>query len=604
MMNWVQIQERLQLVANYIRQNKTLDAATVGLLEEIPVVGSFLSRYWDNLAPDENRPLNMTLFIEAMARQEESFNKVSRLVEAQGDELIKQGRTLGDILLHVDETRADVKAIKAQISLFVEVFQIPSARAAFELAAAMGEDHRQSSDLIQRAQQVLERAGHEADAHSYYLLGIVNLSMSEFENAEACLLEALKLQPDLVDALIGLAMIYQRRATEYLRQENYGLAQVAAVKSEAYVKSALQYEPTDVGLQVHLGYLYKDLAQRYFGSGKASEAQKMAEKAWACFETVLKVTPENASAHNGLGSLCLIRRDYDGAIMHCGRAVELLPDYLFAYFDLAIACYAKAMSSQGNLRLQTMLKGLEAYMKVIELDGVPGHDSLPHLARQDIDQKYQQVVAQVKRLPEASQIRSSVQGREETRRTSGDIAVRVAPQFLALVVGESKPRTAMFNLNCGIVNEGLAGVYIQRLEAEVTTPDGLKLRFLWNVFYRYDPSNLPENKTMARTSDAHDIAVEAMESKSLGIQFLGPMLEPQSIWMPGRYKFELYGWANRQPEHEQFNVETSFHVEIGGVEANQVRYWSGATKMQWDKLNDPDRAIAIPIRKWSLAEME
>ncbi len=254
-MNWGQIQGKLQSIAKRIRQNKILDAATGALIEEIPVVGGFLSRYRDSLGDDEESAQNMASFIEAIAEQERAFNNLSQLVESHGEKLIEQDTTLGEILVRVDETRDNVKTIKKQLSRFVETLQIPSAKAAFEVAAAMGEDYRQSRDRIRHAEMVLRQAGTEADARSYYQLGIVYLSMSEFEHAEACLLKAVEMQPELADALIGLAMIYQRRATEHLREENYGLAEHAAIKSEGYVKSAMLHDPTDVGLYTHLGYL-------------------------------------------------------------------------------------------------------------------------------------------------------------------------------------------------------------------------------------------------------------------------------------------------------------------------------------------------------------
>ncbi len=395
-MNWRQIQDKLQAAAKHIRQSKILDAATAALLEEIPVVGGFLCRSWDSLSADEESPEKMASFIDAIAEQEKTFNNLRQLVEAQGEQLIGQGRQLGEILVSVVDTSDDVKVIKQQIFRLVETLRIPSAKAAFEVAAAMGEDYRQSSDRIRQAEMVLSQAGAEAEAHSYYQLGMVYLSMGDFEHAEASLLKAVDMEPNLADGLIGLAMIYQRRATEHLREDNYGLAEDAVMKSEGYVKSAMIHDPTDMGIQVHLGYLYKDLAQCYAGTAKVVKAQKAADKAWKCFETALKIKPKNASAHNGLGSLCIIKGDYSGAIEHCGKAVELMPSNLFAQYDLALAYCAQAMGIQEKReRTETMLKGVEAYQKVLELDGTPGQDSLPPQARQRIHEMYQQAMAQL-----------------------------------------------------------------------------------------------------------------------------------------------------------------------------------------------------------------
>jgi tetratricopeptide (TPR) repeat protein len=395
-MNWYQIQGELESIAKRIMKNKIIDAATVAMIDAIPGVGGFLSQYWKSLGGDEGIAQQMATLIEAIAEQEKAFTNLSDLVKDQGEKLLEQHASLGEILVSVDETRDSVKEIKLQFTRFIKTLRIPSARAAFEVAAAMGEDYRQSRDRIRHAEMKLRQAGMETDAHSYYLLGILYLSMSDFEDAEACLLKAVEMQPNIADALIGLAIIYQRRATDHLFQENYGLAEDAVMKSEGYVKSAMLYDPTDVSHQLHLGYLYKDLALRYVGTGKVAKAQEVADKAWACFETELKIKPEDASTHNGLGSICLIRSDYDGAIAYCSKAIELMPNYLFAYFDLAQAYYAKAMGTQDKLsRLQAMENGLEAYIKVVELDGKPGQDSLTLHARQAIDQMYQQVIAQI-----------------------------------------------------------------------------------------------------------------------------------------------------------------------------------------------------------------
>ncbi len=174
-MNWSQVQDKLETIVQRIRRNKILDAATVGLLNEIPVVGGFLSRYWDNLAANDQSPEAMAAFIESIAAQETTFNNLYRLVEDQGEQLIEQGEKLGTILLVVSETREDTKEIKTQIRRFVETLEIPSARAAFEQVAAMGEDRRRSLERIKKAEKVLENAGVEADARSYYQLGLLYL---------------------------------------------------------------------------------------------------------------------------------------------------------------------------------------------------------------------------------------------------------------------------------------------------------------------------------------------------------------------------------------------------------------------------------------------
>src|SRR5262245_18872180 len=90
---------------------------------------------------------------------------------------------------------------------------------------------------------------------------------------------------------------------------------------------------------------------------------------------------------------------------------------------------------------------------------------------------------------------------------TSDGVIRVVPQFLLLVIAESGPGVAMFNLNCDIVDQISASVTVRRLEAELTTLQGRHLRFTWNGFYDFRPSNLPESQKMTKICDADEIEI-------------------------------------------------------------------------------------------------
>jgi hypothetical protein len=184
---------------------------------------------------------------------------------------------------------------------------------------------------------------------------------------------------------------------------------------------------------------------------------------------------------------------------------------------------------------------------------------------------------------------------QEPHREVSDGTFRLVPQFLVLVVAEANPQGPIFNLNCDIVHQVSASVTLRRLEAEVTTPSGRKLRFKWNVFYDFRPCDSPWNKKMTALGVAHEIEVAA-GSSSLGVQFVGPDGEPSQLWLRGWYKVDLYGQTNKESSDDEFDTKTSFAVAIDDYEAGQVKYWSRATKAEWDRLNDPDRAIGIPVR--------
>lgn len=109
------------------------------------------------------------------------------------------------------------------------------------------------------------------------------------------------------------------------------------------------------------------------------------EEAKKHFRMALAVNPSDASAENGLGGIALHEGDYDEAIKRCSRATELNGRYLFAFHDLTLAYYKKIQSMTGQAqekeRKQFLLKMLESYKKVLELDGQIDAGTLPPAAR-------------------------------------------------------------------------------------------------------------------------------------------------------------------------------------------------------------------------------
>jgi tetratricopeptide (TPR) repeat protein len=366
------------------------------------------------------------------------------------------------------------------------------------------------------------------------------------------------------------------RATDELQE---GILLIAALLNEA---------PTDLSLRLQLGFIYKTIAQVFDASGQAEQAETYIQRAEDVFHFVKddvsgdqKTAMDVANAIHGLGNVDQQRGDFVAAIEKYKLAASLYSEHIYAWHDMFVAYYE--LARRGQVNLEAMRQALNKLKQTGE--GAPGL-GIQHIAR----------LERILRELEKGRVQPPAQEREKIPQPAGDVIVQVLPEFLSLVIGESDPRVAVFNLNCNIVNKGSARVSVRELEAELTTPESLQLRFRWNVFYDFHPSHLPENRMMTKTAVAHEFEIEAGESTSLGIQFLGPAVEPQHLWVPGEYKFELSGWVIRQPEHDHFDVKTRFSAEIGIFETNQVRYWSGATKTEWDQLNDPDRAVGIPVR--------
>lgn len=366
------------------------------------------------------------------------------------------------------------------------------------------------------------------------------------------------------------------RATDEVQE---GLVLIAALLNEA---------PTDIRLRLQLGFLYKTMSQVFDAAGETEEAHTYIQRAEEVFRFVRddvagdqKTALDVANAIHGLGNVDQQKGQFVSAIEKYQLATSIYQDHMYAWHDIFAAHYE--LARRGRVDLGAMRHALEKLKQTGK--GAPGL-GVQHIAR------LEGVLRELEKNPAQRQ----AQGVEGGQRTAGDATIRLMPRFLTLVIAESDPYLATFNLDCDIVNGGSDRASVRKLEAALTTPEDLQLPFAWNVFYDFRPRDLPEGNRMTTTSDAHEVEVEAGASRPLGIQFVGPALEPRHLWVPGEYEFELYGSVGGYSGQDRLELETKFKAEIGDYESSQVKYWSSATSWLWDRLQDPDRAVGVPIR--------
>jgi tetratricopeptide (TPR) repeat protein len=371
----------------------------------------------------------------------------------------------------------------------------------------------------------------------------------------------------------------QVRAADLIQDRKLDRATEELNEGSELLMALLDLLSGDLTLDAQLGYLFGTTGQAFLAAGDEEQAGYYLDLAMSVFQRV-KANPavfherpsDLASAIKGIGGVYYERGDVVTALEHYRTALEIDPLYCYAWHDLFLA-YDK-LARRGAIDLAGMR---EAINKARETGaGLPGLGDDKFEALELLFRGWQQQVAQYPHLEVANRV------------------MRIVPQFLALVIAESNPGLAMFNLNCDIVHQVASRVTMRRLDAELTTPEGRKQRFKWNVFYDFQPSILPESRVMTKVCDAHEREIEA-GSSALGIQFLGPVVAPEQLWTPGEYQFELYGWMSKASGDDQFETKTSFAFDINDYEAAQVQYWSRATKTEWDRLHDPDRAIGIPV---------
>jgi tetratricopeptide (TPR) repeat protein len=367
----------------------------------------------------------------------------------------------------------------------------------------------------------------------------------------------------------------QIRAKELIQDRKLDRATEELNEGSALLMALLELSPGDITLDAQLGYLFGAMGQAFFTAGDEEQAGRYRDLAMSVFQRV-KANPavfhdrplDLVSAIKGIGEMYYESGDAVTAIQYYRTALEIYPLYAYAWHDLFLAYDNLARRRAINLAGMR-----EAIDKARETGaGQPGLGDDKFEALESLFRGWREQV--VLHPP----------------REIADGIVRVVPQFLWLIIGESDSGLAVFNLNCEIVHHFSPRVIIRKLDAELTTPKGHKQRFKWNIFYDLPPAGT----RVVKVSDAHEIEIEA-GSKFLGIQFVSPVVKRRLLWARGKYKLELFGWMSKESGDDQFETKTSFAFDINDDEADQVKYWIRAKKTEWDKLNDPDRSIGIQV---------
>jgi hypothetical protein len=113
-------------------------------------------------------------------------------------------------------------------------------------------------------------------------------------------------------------------------------------QEEALLKQPLAESPDDLMLLDLQGYLHKDKAMliRYCKrTGSFDEELGNAERV---FRSVIKTDANDPSALNGLGSVSILRGDFEAAETYIHLALEIAPDYEAAKHDLKLVESQKA----------------------------------------------------------------------------------------------------------------------------------------------------------------------------------------------------------------------------------------------------------------------
>ena len=146
---------------------------------------------------------------------------------------------------------------------------------------------------------------------------------------------------ELKDTVYGL----QKQSLNFMQAGNYHQAAEMLRQTEPYLNEALLRDPQDIYVLNLRGYMFKDWAQVELHLGQRAEAEKLLDEAMQTFQFILKLDDKDAGAHNGLGSIYILRGKYDLAEKEIRTALELKPDYVEAQRDLELI---KRLRQQGQ----------------------------------------------------------------------------------------------------------------------------------------------------------------------------------------------------------------------------------------------------------------
>ncbi len=148
-----------------------------------------------------------------------------------------------------------------------------------------------------------------------------------------------ELQSESVETLKRRIRELQVQGLDHMQRGEFEDAIESFKRSQIYLNQALIRAPEDLHVQNLRGYMLKDWAQVSLFLGQEAEAHKLLDEAARAFRLVLRGRPDDlndASAHNGLGSVHAIRGDLDRAEQEIRTALRLAPDYEAAKRDLEL----------------------------------------------------------------------------------------------------------------------------------------------------------------------------------------------------------------------------------------------------------------------------
>lgn len=140
-------------------------------------------------------------------------------------------------------------------------------------------------------------------------LGLAYLRNMEYEKAFDCFNQAIKIQPDFIQAILNLTFLYVAKG-------DYSIA-------VDMLKKYIEKSPTDIRLLINLGNIY-------FKQKKFEEAKNV-------FKNIIKFEPKDITSRNRLALIYLIERNFSETISELRKCLQIKNDLPAIYNNLGVA---------------------------------------------------------------------------------------------------------------------------------------------------------------------------------------------------------------------------------------------------------------------------
>ena len=236
------------------------------------------------------------------------------------------------------------------------------------------------------------------DAQNYYLkvleldpnyinalnnLGVIFQGLGKKQRAKECFEKAIKINPNYIDAHYNLGNIFKELGKNQ--------------KAKEFFEKTIELNPTYAEAHNNLGNIFNKLGEY--------------QKAEEFFEKAIELNPNYADAHNNLGVIFIKLEEYQKAKNCFEKVIEINPNYADAHYNLGVifqelveyqkakSCFEKAIEINPNFadaynnlggrfqELEENQKAKKCYEKAIEIN--PNYSSAHwnlHSLSTDIDE--------------------------------------------------------------------------------------------------------------------------------------------------------------------------------------------------------------------------